>query len=78
MAVIVSTLFSTQGVAATTIMEGRAVTLTASGARQDLPNVVYASANQQRGYTSPFSRLTIFRVPPTRICTQYHLLVRTI
>lgn len=45
MAVIVTTLRSRQGVAATTIVEGRAVVVGASGVRNDLPNVTYAAAN---------------------------------
>jgi hypothetical protein len=76
MAVIVTTHNSAQGVAATTIMEGRAVTLTASGVRNDLPNVTYAAANQQHGvfiaFFPPdnFPRPTyedLYSVPSTRV-----------
>lgn len=76
MAVIVTTHNSTQGVASITIMEGRAVTLTASGVREDLPNVTYASANQQHGvfiaFFPPdnFPRPTyedLYSVPSTRV-----------
>jgi hypothetical protein len=76
MAVIVSTQFSAQGVAAATIMEGRAVTLTASGVREDLPSVTYASANQKHGvyiaFFPPdnFPRPTYedwYSVPSTRV-----------
>lgn len=49
MAVIVTTTSSRQGVAASTIMEGRAVVVGASGVRNDLPNVTYASANVRYG-----------------------------
>lgn len=49
MAVIVTTQFSRQGVAASTIVEGRAVVVGASGVREDLPNVTYASANTLHG-----------------------------
>jgi hypothetical protein len=57
-------------------MEGRAVTLTASGVREDLPNVTYASANQQHGvyiaFFPPdnFPRPTyedLYTVPSTRV-----------
>jgi hypothetical protein len=76
MAVIVSTQFSAQGVAAATIMEGRAVVLTASGVRADLPNVTYATANQTAGvyiaFFPPdnFPRPTyedLYSVPSTRV-----------
>jgi len=49
MAVLVTTLRSRQGVAATTIVEGRAVVVGASGVRNDLPNVTYATANTTQG-----------------------------
>ena len=49
MAVIVTTNSSRQGVAASTIMEGRAVVVGASGVRNDLPNVTYATANVRYG-----------------------------
>lgn len=49
MAVLVTTLRSRQGVAAQTIIEGRAVVVGASGVRNDLPNVTYASANTTTG-----------------------------
>ena len=49
MAVIVTTNSSRQGVAASTIMEGRAGGVGASGVRNDLPNVTYASANVRYG-----------------------------
>jgi hypothetical protein len=49
MAVIVTTQMSRQGVAATTIVEGRAVAVGASGVRNDLPNVTYATSNQLYG-----------------------------
>jgi hypothetical protein len=49
MAVIVTTTFSRQGVASTTIVEGRAVVVGASGVREDLPNVSYAPANTRYG-----------------------------
>lgn len=76
MAVIVTTHNSAQGVASITIMEGRAVTLSASGVRNDLPNVTYASANQQHGvfiaFFPPdnFPRPTyedLYSVPSTRV-----------
>ena len=49
MAVLVTTLRSRQGVAAQTIIEGRAVVVGASGVRNDLPYVTYASANTTTG-----------------------------
>lgn len=49
MAVLVTTLRSRQGVAAETIVEGRAVTVSASGVRNDLPNVGYAAQNSTTG-----------------------------
>lgn len=49
MAVLVTSQRSRQGVAATTIMEGRAVVVGASGVRNDLPNVTYATANTTQG-----------------------------
>lgn len=49
MAVLVTTTRSRQGVAASTIMEGRAVVVSQSGVRNDLPNVAYASANTVTG-----------------------------
>lgn len=49
MAVLVTTLRSRQGVAAQTIVEGRAVVVGASGVRNDLPNVTYATANTTTG-----------------------------
>lgn len=49
MAVLVTTNRSRQGVAATTIVEGRAVAVGASGVRNDLPNVTYAVANTTQG-----------------------------
>jgi hypothetical protein len=49
MAVLVTSLRSRQGVAAATIVEGRAVVVGASGVRNDLPNVTYASANTEKG-----------------------------
>ena len=49
MAVLVTTIRSRQGVAATTIVEGRAVVVGASGVRNDLPNVTYAAANTTQG-----------------------------
>jgi hypothetical protein len=49
MAVLVTTQRSRQGVASTTIMEGRAVVVGASGVRNDLPNVSYAAANTTQG-----------------------------
>lgn len=49
MAVLVTTLRSRQGVAAETIVEGRAVVVSASGVRNDLPNVNYAAANTTTG-----------------------------
>ena len=49
MAVLVTTNRSRQGVAATTIVEGRAVVVGASGVRNDLPNVTYAAANTTQG-----------------------------
>lgn len=49
MAVIVTTNSSRQGVAASTIMEGRAVVVGASGVRNDLPNVTYATTNVRYG-----------------------------
>lgn len=49
MAVLVTSQRSRQGVAASTIMEGRAVVVGASGVRNDLPNVTYATANTTQG-----------------------------
>jgi hypothetical protein len=49
MAVLVTSLRSRQGVAATTIVEGRAVVVGASGVRNDLPNVTYAPADTEKG-----------------------------
>lgn len=49
MAVLVTTLRSRQGVAAQTIVEGRAVVVSASGVRNDLPNVSYATENATTG-----------------------------
>ncbi len=49
MAVIVTTNASRQGVAASTIVEGRAVVVGASGIRNDLPTVSYAAANTTQG-----------------------------
>lgn len=49
MAVLVTSLRSRQGVAAETIVEGRAVVVGASGVRNDLPNVTYATANTELG-----------------------------
>jgi len=49
MAVLVSTLRSRQGVAATSIMEGRAVVVGQSGVRNDLPNVTYAASGASVG-----------------------------
>jgi len=49
MAVIVTTLHSRQGVASSTIVEGRAVVVGASGVREDLPIVSYAAADTLHG-----------------------------
>jgi len=49
MAVIVTTNASRQGVATSTLVEGRAVVVGASGVRNDLPVVTYASANTTLG-----------------------------
>lgn len=49
MAVLVTSMRSRQGVAATTIVEGRAVVVGASGVRYDLPNVTYAAADTTQG-----------------------------
>lgn len=49
MAVLVTTIRSRQGVASTTIVEGRAVSVSASGVRNDLPNVTYAAADATTG-----------------------------
>lgn len=66
MAVLVTTLRSRQGVAATTIVEGRAVVVGASGVRNDLPNVTYAAANTTQGVYVAFFPPDNFARPTPR------------
>jgi hypothetical protein len=63
MAVIVTTHSSRQGVASSTIVEGRAVVVGASGIRNDLPNVTYASANVRYGVFIAFFPPDMFPRP---------------
>lgn len=70
MAILVQTFRSIGGVASSTIAEGRAVKITQSGTRGDLPVVTYASANDVTGvYVAFFPPDNFARPTPASMYT---------
>lgn len=66
MAILVQTLKSAQGIASASIVEGKAVRLSASGQRNDLPTAVLASANDVEGVYIAFFPVDDFARPTPR------------
>lgn len=66
MAILVTTIASTQAIASVSIVEGKAVKLSASGQRYDLPTAALASTNDVEGVFVAFFPVDNFARPTPR------------